>query len=83
MLYLAAQREPKVELVLSDRQFTVEPYGLVIKRGDGDFRLFVDRILSRLYRSGDISKVFESAFGKNIKPTPTLATLYLIIALPE
>src|SRR3954464_9201436 len=33
-------------------QFTVEPYGFMIRRGDPDFRLVAKRALSRTYRSG-------------------------------
>jgi len=42
------------ELVVLDRMFTTAPLALAFRRGDDDFRLLVDRTLSRLYSSGDI-----------------------------
>jgi len=61
----------------------VEPYALALARGDSDFRLAVDRALSRIYRSGEIAAVFARTFGDQMQPSDTLKTLYLISALPE
>lgn len=71
------------KLFLSEQQFTYEPYALALRKGDDDFRLAVDRALSRIYRSGAIATVFTSAFGANAKPTRELNALYRISALPE
>ena len=61
----AAARSPSaVDLVVLDRQYTYEPIALVSARGDDDFRLIVDRTLSRLYRSGRISEIYTRYFGK-------------------
>jgi ABC-type amino acid transport substrate-binding protein len=83
LLYLAAASAAPEQLRLSDQQFTYEPYALALQRGDEAFRLAVDRALSRIYRSGEISKIFAGAFGPNISPTAELLTLYRISALPE
>ena len=56
---------------------------LAMRRGDGDFRLAVDRALSHVYRSGEIAKIFTKAFGERERPTPTLQALYMIATLPE
>ena len=71
------------KLFLSDQQFTYEPYALALPRGDSDFRLAVDRALSKLYRSGEISSIFTSAFGPGAEPTDELSALYRIGALPD
>lgn len=71
------------KLFLSEQQFTYEPYALALQKGDDDFRLAVDRALSRIYRSGGIATVFASAFGANAEPTRELSALYRISALPE
>ena len=71
------------KLFLSDQQFTYEPYALALQKGDSEFRLAVDRALSRIYRSGEISAIFTAAFGPGAEPTDELSALYRISALPE
>jgi ABC-type amino acid transport substrate-binding protein len=82
LLYLGSKSEME-GLWVSERQFTHEPYALALTRGDGEFRLLVDRVLSRLYRSGQIEQVFVNAFGTKAKPTGLVRALYVINALPE
>ena len=69
-------------LRLSDRYYTHESYALAFERGDDDFRLLTDVVLSRLYRSGEIAEVFVSSFGADAEPTDVLRTLYLINGIP-
>lgn len=83
LAFLALQSEAKEDLRLSERYFTIEPYALVLPRGDEDFRLEIDRALSRIYRSGEIDRIFTSSFGQQAKPSEILKALYLISALPE
>lgn len=82
LLFLAARSEHGDLLRISQDYFSYEPYALAMARGDDDFRLLVDRTLSRLYRSGDIAKIFVNAFGA-AEPTEILEVLYLVNALPE
>jgi polar amino acid transport system substrate-binding protein/glutamate/aspartate transport system substrate-binding protein len=70
-------------LQLADTYLSVEPYGLALRRGDEDFRLAVDRELSRIYRSGEILKIFAGTFGQGARPSPLLLSLYLVSALPQ
>jgi polar amino acid transport system substrate-binding protein/glutamate/aspartate transport system substrate-binding protein len=83
LIFLAAKSKARGNLRLSDQHFTVEPYALALPRGDHDFRLAVDRTLSRVYRSGAIETLFTSTFGKAAQPTGLLQALYVINALPE
>ena len=83
LYHLAAASGSAKKLQLSKQQFTYEPYALALQRGDSAFRLSVDRLLSRLYRSGKIRTIFGAAFGHGSKPTNELSTLYRISALPE
>ena len=83
LFFLAAESGNADKLKLSKQQFTYEPYALALQRGDSDFRLTVDRALSRLYRSGKIVTVFAGAFGAGAKPSGELRTLYRVSALPE
>jgi ABC-type amino acid transport substrate-binding protein len=83
LAYLAARSSEAGKLRLADNYFSLEPYALALARGDEDFRLAVDRALSRIYRSGEIATVFAHSFGNQVQPTDTLKTLFLISALPE
>lgn len=67
---------------LSKHYFSYETYGLVLPRGDNDFRLLVDRTLARLYRTGRIKSILAKTFG-NEPIDETLSTMFLINALPE
>lgn len=70
-------------LLLSDDYLTTEPYALGLPRGDEDFRLAVDTALSRIYRSGEIVRIFTNSFGSQAVPSPMLLTLYTIAGLPD
>ena len=83
LIFLAKESAAPAKLKLSDQQFTFEPYGLALARGDADFRLLVDRTLAHTYRSGRIDTLFKGAFGENANPTPALRALYLINGLVE
>ena len=82
LVYLAGQSSQAKSLHVGTRYFSHEPYALAMKRGDSDFRLAVDRALSRIYRSDQISAIFENAFGAST-PSEVLRAMYLVSALPE
>jgi glutamate/aspartate transport system substrate-binding protein len=64
--------------------FSFEPYGLVVRRNDADFRLVADRAIAQLYRSGQIEDLFNRWFGQvGVEPTPVLKAMYLLQGLPE
>jgi ABC-type amino acid transport substrate-binding protein len=77
-----AARDP-ARFALVDRYFSYEPYALVLRRGDPAFRLAVNRVLARLYRSGQILEVYTRWFGKLGTPSAVLLSLYAIEGLPE
>jgi ABC-type amino acid transport substrate-binding protein len=83
LIFLAMRSEAPEKLKVGERQFTLEPYALGLQRGDDDFRLAVDTSLSRLYRSGEIERIFKNSFGANANQSEILRALYLISALPE
>jgi ABC-type amino acid transport substrate-binding protein len=65
LLLDAARRSPSAaDLTLLDRRFTYEAVALALQRTDEDFRLLVDRALSRLYRSDQIVEIYARFFGK-------------------
>jgi ABC-type amino acid transport substrate-binding protein len=76
-----AHRHPSARnLATIDRLFTTEPLALAIGRSDDDFRLIVDRALSRLFRSGEIGKLYADAFGE---PDENVLAIFRWNALPD
>lgn len=80
LLELILQEQRAGALELGERHLTYEPYALALARGDEDFRLAVDRELSRLYSSSDIEPLFTRYFGR---PNETARTLFLLSSHPE
>lgn len=68
---------------LLEEDFSVEPYALALPRGDHEYRLAVNRVLARLYRSGDIQKVYEQWLGRLGPPSVLLSAMYFIQGLAE
>jgi ABC-type amino acid transport substrate-binding protein len=67
---------------LSKRYFSYETYALALPRDDSAFRLFVDRTLAALYRSGKIKTILAKSFG----PEPLdgmLEAMFVINSLPD
>jgi ABC-type amino acid transport substrate-binding protein len=75
-------KDPK-RFALADFVFSYEPYGLIVRRNDADFRLAVNRTLAGLYRSGDVVPIYERWFGTFGKPSQALDAMYLLNGLPE
>lgn len=53
---------------LIDEALRVEPYGLVMRRDDPQFKAVVDRTLAALVRSGEYQKLFAKWFESPIPP---------------
>jgi len=68
---------------LLDEDFSLEPYALVLPRGDHDFRLAVNRVLARLYRSGEIRPIYDRWLGPLGPPSLLLSASYFIQGLSE
>lgn len=81
--YILNKRLPTDQLLLADNYLTIEPYALALPLGEHRLRLEVDRALSRLYRSGEVAKIFQDAFGPEAKPTSLQKGLYTVSGLPE
>jgi glutamate/aspartate transport system substrate-binding protein len=68
---------------LLDEDFSIEPYALMLPRGDTDLRLAVNRVLARLYRSGEIRPIYDRWLGPLGPPSLMLAASYFIQGLSE
>ena len=75
-------KDPKL-FALPGILFSYEPYGFMLRRNDAAFRLAVNRALAELYRSGGIAPIYERWFGGFGKPSPAIAAMYMLNALPE
>jgi ABC-type amino acid transport substrate-binding protein len=83
LIGLALASKDPTKLALAEQYLSYEPYGLMLRRGDADFRLAVNRVLSRLYRSGQIYPIYERWFGAVDRASPLLQAMYLLHGLPE
>ena len=68
---------------LLDEDFSVEPYAFALARGDHEFRLAVNRVLARLYRSGSIVSIYNRWLGALGPPSLLLSAAYFMQGLSE
>ena len=80
-ILLSATRDTSSKnLVVLDRLFTNEPIALGVARDNDDFRLIVDRTLSRLYASPEFRDLYAKWFGRLDE---SMAAFFRQSALPE
>lgn len=82
LAFLLRQEPAGSPVKLANNLLTIEPYALALPHGDSDFRLIVDRTISRLFRSGDISAIAKQAF-EDVPLGNMVEQLYKIAPLPE
>ena len=70
-------------LGISGEDLSYEPYALVVRKGDTEFRLMVDRVLAQIYRSGQIEGVYSRWLSPLGNPSVGLMGMYLLNSLPE
>lgn len=68
--------------VLPD-DFSLEPYAIMLRRDDPDFRLVVNRALVGMYKRGDIDPVYQHWLAPLGKPSPLLNAMFYLNALPD
>lgn len=72
------------QYAISPDLFSFEPYGLMVKRNDADFRIVANRALAMIYRSGQYQELYGKWFGRSgVRPSPILVAMYRVQALPE
>ena len=72
------------QFALTENVFSFEPFSLAVRKNDAEFRLVVDRMLSRLYRTKKVLLLYDKWFGQYInKMPPLLEAMYLINSTPE
>jgi ABC-type amino acid transport substrate-binding protein len=81
LLLTSANRD---NFVISNELFSYEPFALAVRRNDADFRLVADRVLSHLYRTGEVVQIYEKWFGEIKGRMPSaLQAMYQLSATPE
>ncbi len=64
--------------------FSYEPFALAVRRNDADFRLIANRVISHLYRTRQILKIYNKWFGRfAAKRTLAFEALIQLNATPE
>lgn len=61
-----------------------DPYAIVVRRDDTDFRSLANKVIGDLWTSGELEKIYDKWMGPiGVKLTPELKTLFSMQAFPE
>jgi glutamate/aspartate transport system substrate-binding protein len=83
LLVGARMKDPQALVMLPD-DLSVEPYAIVLPRGDWAFRLAVNTGLAQIYRDGRVVGVFKAWFDRiGLQMSPVLRIMYGLGALSE
>lgn len=83
-VFAATKARKPQDLTIVGRLLTSDPYGVMIQRGDPEFRLMVNRALAKAFESGEAEKLVVKHFAATgIKPSADLRALYRAQALPD
>jgi glutamate/aspartate transport system substrate-binding protein len=69
LLYsLVANAKNPGDWVIGSEAYTVEPYGIMLRREDPAFKKVVDAEMTRIMKSGEINAIYEKWFLKPVPP---------------
>jgi ABC-type amino acid transport substrate-binding protein len=78
------QSADAAQYTVSSDVFSFEPHAFMLKRGDTDFRLLVDRALASLYRTARIRRIYHDWIGRYGEPMPPIVeAMYEFQAVAE
>jgi ABC-type amino acid transport substrate-binding protein len=80
LLDLARNGTRASEVTVVNREFDPTSYAFAFRRGDEEFRLLVDRVLSRTYRTGKFVQLYAKHFGP---PGADTQTFFSRLAEPD
>jgi glutamate/aspartate transport system substrate-binding protein len=80
---LGATSKDRTKLRVLDDFISYEPYAFMIRRGDANFQLAVNRALTRLYRNAEVVPIYEKWFGPFPEGGSLIAALYVLNSIPE
>jgi glutamate/aspartate transport system substrate-binding protein len=83
LLVGANLKDPQAYTMLPD-DLSVEPYGIVVPRGDWALRLAVNTGLAQIFRTGTVVAVFNGWFGQvGLQMSPVLRVIYGLGSLSD
>jgi glutamate/aspartate transport system substrate-binding protein len=65
---LVANHANPSQWAISSEALSVEPYGIMVRKGDADFKKVVDAAMVATYKSGEINKIYAKWFQSPIPP---------------
>lgn len=65
---LAASSKAPNDYAITSEALSVEPYGIIERRDDPEFKKAVDTALTNVYKSGEINKIYAKWFQSPIPP---------------
>ena len=77
---VAQSRSPGDYTISSDALSLPEPYGIMMRRDDPAFKKVVDSAMTRIYKSGEINKIYEKWF---VRPVPPKGINYNVPMTPQ
>ena len=78
-----AAAEKPAHYALLGEPYSIEPYALVLPRGDPDFRLAVNLALSDIYRNSTMQQIYGRWFGTDAVPSLSLRMIYILNSYPD
>lgn len=63
-----ASESDAFKVVIIDESLALEPYGLMLRKGDPEFKKLVDEVLVGLMKSGEFEKLYDKWFQSPIPP---------------
>jgi glutamate/aspartate transport system substrate-binding protein len=85
---LVAQSRSPNDYDISSVALSVEPYGIMVRKDDKEFKAVVDKAMSDVYKSGQINAIYSKWFEKPVPPKninlnlPMSAAMKKVVANP-
>ena len=85
---LAAQSRSPNDYEISSVALSVEPYGIMVRKDDKEFKAVVDKAMTDIYKSGQINAIYSKWFEKPVPPKninlnlPMSASFKKVVANP-
>ncbi len=78
----AGAKDPSL-YVMSDETLSLEPYGIMLRKDDPDFKAVVDGAMLGIFKSGEIKSLYATWFSKPIPPRGITLNIPLSSALQK
>ena len=80
----SVEQDPNANYSFADELYSFEPYALMVRRNDADFRLVANRAIAQLLRGGQYAQLYQQWIGSvGISPSQMLLAMYQVQTLSE